>query len=141
MQIRADIDGTSRAIRILSDRFCRDQSAITSLTRDLYSTLPETRARGRVLLKMIERYASDTGSIQFLIDAQASEQIASQLLSHDDLAGRLREHEESFEEQELRRRRREAVVFHEGGGPVSQDDIIQRSADGVTAGAVTRSSV
>lgn len=52
------------------------------------------------------------------------------MLFNRNIAALPREHEESFEEQELRRRRREAVVFHDGGGPVRQDDIIQRGLNG-----------
>jgi hypothetical protein len=115
----------------LADRFVRDQRAITSLTADLYSRDPERQARGRVLRRMIERYASDTGAIQFLSDFEAAfGQDGSTLPNRRARAALPREHEESFEEQELRRRRREAVVFHDGGGPISQDDIIQRSANG-----------
>ena len=117
----------NRAIRILSDRFVRDTRAVTALTKDVFSRFPSTRARAHILLSMLEKHASDTGPIQFLSQSGVSTGRDGVVLFNTVP----RSHEESFEEQELRRRRREAVVFHDGGGPVRQDDIIQRSANGV----------
>lgn len=73
-------------------------------------------------------YASDTANIQFLADfyTDRNDEVRNVHANATAWTSRLREHEESFEEQELRRRRREAVVFNEGG-PVRQDDIIQRN--------------
>lgn len=42
------------------------------------------------------------------------------------LVPRMRDREDSPEEQALRRRRREAIVVNEGDRPVTQEDIIQR---------------
>jgi hypothetical protein len=79
---------------------------------------------------MIEHYASDSGAIQFLSEPTITIGSDNFVPFNIGFAAQPREHEESFEEQELRRRRREAVVFHDGGGPVRQDDIIQRGLNG-----------
>lgn len=105
----------------------RDTRAVTELTRDVFSPTPDTRARAKVLLSMLEKHASDPGPLQFLSQPGVPHARPGTVL----LNTIPRSQEESFEEQELRRRRREAVVFHDGGGPVRQDDIIQRSANGV----------
>ena len=123
------------ALRILSDRFVRDPSAVTDLCRDVYSSSSEVRARGVLLLRMLESHASDPGPLQFLSQAQnnANRNDNEHTMVFPVEMGEpssLREREESFEEQEVRRRRREAVVFHDGAGPISQDDIIQRAASG-----------
>lgn len=109
----------------------RNNASVTSLTADIYNKDKERRAKGLQLLRMLEKYASDATPIQFLLEAQERSSTNAQLVSTSG-GSLLREHEESFEEQELRRRRREAVIIHDGAGPISQDDIIQRSANGDT---------
>jgi hypothetical protein len=117
------------AIRILSDRFVRNSSNVTSLCRDVYSRNPETRARGQQLLQMLRQHASDASALDFMLQNPhdiRDRTIRSYATPIGGRVGQTREHEESFEEQELRRRRREAVVFHDGEGPISREDIIQR---------------
>jgi hypothetical protein len=121
------------AIRILCDRFVHDPRAVTALTGDLCSPASEKRAKADTLLKMLQKFSSDQGAIQFLLNKQASAFHNSEIVHFTEATGPsvLREVDDSFEEQEVRRRRREAVVLHDGDGPVRQDDIIQRGSNGV----------
>lgn len=81
---------------------------------------------------MLRQHASDPSPLDFMLQNPHNVRdrtVRNHAVLTSGRAGQAREHEESFEEQELRRRRREAVVFHDGEGPISRDDIIQRPRD------------
>ena len=138
-------DIRNAAIKILVDRFLSIPAARSSLSADLYSSNPAIRDVARRTVKLLERHA-DCYHSQHLqtLKRQAGLDRQEYSASHEPLMRadwpdrfwsssetRMRQREESPEEQALRRRRREAIVLNEGNRPVTQDDIIQRVDSGL----------
>ena len=132
------------AIKILVDRFLSIPAARSSLSADLYSSNPATRDVARRTVKLLERHADcyhsqhlQTLKRQAGLDRQDCPASHEMLMRADrsdrfwsSSETRMRQREDSPEEQALRRRRREAIVVNDGNRPVTQDDIIQRVDSG-----------
>jgi len=138
-------DIRNAAIKILVDRFLSIPSARSSLSADLDSSNPTTRDVARRTVKLLERHAGcyhsqhlQTLKRQAGLDRQDCS-ASHELLMRADWSDRfwspsetrMRQREESPEEQALRRRRREAIVLNDSNRPVTQDDIIQRVDSGL----------
>jgi hypothetical protein len=134
-------DIRNAAIKILVDRFLSIPAARSSLSADLDSSDPAIRDVARRTVKLLERHADcyhsqhlQTLKRQAGLDRQECSASHEPLMRADwtwsSSETRMRQREESPEEQARRRNRREAIVLNDSDRPVTQDDIIQRVDSG-----------
>ncbi|KAF2421028.1 hypothetical protein EJ08DRAFT_683194 [Tothia fuscella] len=127
------------AIRILCTRFLAIPANLRSLHHDSESSNPRTSHRAFLLYKLLLQHVPDHRELDSLKKGLENDIPFDAHNIHGvhgtPPAPRMREREESFEEQALRRRRREAIVLNEGDRPLSQDDIIQRNGSGSRVGS------
>lgn len=122
-------DVTTRATKLLCDRFLKNVGARKLLSADIESGDHEIQERARKVVRLLMDNATSHQIGRLTNDPRLRESPHLRAIIPPSSDVRLRPVEESPEERSLRRRRREAMVLNEGG-PVSQENIIQRHSNG-----------